>query len=260
MRTVAKGLVFAIAASAPEVGFAGFDGDGIRGFLGDGRIAHCRTAKLNRLRKKAPIDADVGACDERARSRAGEKNGSTGEFAGFAEAIHWGVTEDGGSARRGGSVFLKEQAAILVGRKKAWRDGVYTHAAGGPFAREKLCQAENGSLGGGVGDDAGKRDVRGDAGDVDDAAFFGGEHGRAKNLARQQGAAHEVEIKIGGPICGGDGGEVVVGRDGDFWVIAAGGVHEDSGRAELCDGGVEEIRQALARTGVRFEKDGASAL
>ena len=40
MTAVAKGLVGALAASAPEIGFAGFDLDGKRRFLGNHWIGH----------------------------------------------------------------------------------------------------------------------------------------------------------------------------------------------------------------------------
>lgn len=190
----------------------------------------------------------------------GEEDRGTCELGRFAESVHGRVTEDGGGARGWRSVLVKKQAAILVGWKKAGRDGVDADAAGSPFAGEKLSEAEDGGLGSRVGDDAGQRDVRGNAGDVDDAAFFGGEHSGSENLAWKKRATDKVQIEIRGPICGGDGSEGVVWRDGDFRIVAAGGVDENRGRAESEDGGVEECRETVPRAGVRFEENGAPAL
>jgi len=40
VRTIAEGLVFALAAGTPKIGFSGFDSNGIRGALADGGVAH----------------------------------------------------------------------------------------------------------------------------------------------------------------------------------------------------------------------------
>jgi hypothetical protein len=50
--SIAKRLVGAASASAPEIGFAGFDGDGIRAFLGDDWFGHDESSLLGN--KKLP--------------------------------------------------------------------------------------------------------------------------------------------------------------------------------------------------------------
>lgn len=196
------------------------------------RLTYAFILFLNRLGKEAAVHADVCAGDEAAGFVAGEEDGGADEFFGFAEALHGGVAEDGLGARGGGAVFVEEEGAILFGRKEARGDGVDADTFGGPFAGKELGEVEDGGFGGGVGYDSRKGEVGGYTGDVDDRPASIGQHARPENLAGEEDAADEVEIEIGAPIFDGDLFEFFVGGDGDFGIVAAGGVDEDSGGAE----------------------------
>ncbi len=74
--------------------------------------------------------------------------------------------------------------------------------------------------------------MRGDACDIDDAAAPALAHGRAEFLRGQEGAADEVEVKIGTPVRWIDLFKRTLGGDGDGGVIAAGGADKDGGGAK----------------------------
>lgn len=55
VRTIAEGLFFALAARTPEIGFSGFDGNGIRGALADGGVAHSDAKRFYHANEQASI-------------------------------------------------------------------------------------------------------------------------------------------------------------------------------------------------------------
>jgi len=55
VRTIAEGLIFALAAGTPEIGFTGFDGNGIRGTLANGWIAHVYAKSFYHANEQASI-------------------------------------------------------------------------------------------------------------------------------------------------------------------------------------------------------------
>ena len=99
------------------------------------------------LSEEAAVDAEVRAGDEAAGFVAGQKNGRADEFGGFAESAHWRVGHCGVSTRGGRAVRIEKDAAVLFGWKKAGRDRINAHAFGGPFASEKLREAEDSRFG-----------------------------------------------------------------------------------------------------------------
>ncbi len=92
------------------------------------------------------------------------------------------------------------------------------------------------------------------AGDVDDAALAPRHHARPEFLARQQEAAHQVQVEIGPPILHRDLLELHLARHGHFRIVAPGGVDQHGDRPK---GGLNlpgGLVQAGPRYGVRREK------
>ena len=102
--------------------------------------------------------------------------------------------------------------------------------------------------------------MRGDRGDVDDAAFLAFDHARTEHLAREERAAHDVQVEVGVPRVERNVLELLVARHGDFRVVATSGVDEHADRTEgLFDLGASRFEAfLLARIG--GDEDGLTAL
>lgn len=96
--------------------------------------------------------------------------------------------------------------------------------------------------------------MRGDAGDVDDAAAPARTQARAKFLTRQHHAADEVEIEVCVPVLQRDLLERALGGDSDLRVVATGGVHENRRRAELALNGLMRGSEARPVHGIGGEE------
>ena len=164
---------------------------------------------------------------------AGEEKTCAHQLVRFAEAVHRRVSPDGLRARGGRAVFVEEQLAVLLGGEEARRECVHAHALRRPLAGEELREAQDRRLGRRVGHDARERQVRGDAGDVDDAAAPALAHRRAEFLTGQQHAAGEIEVEVRLPVGERDLLERALGGDGDLRGVASCGVHENRRRTEL---------------------------
>src|SRR5438093_2466065 len=213
-----------------------------------------RLESSNRLAQKPAVHADVRAGDETAGRRTGQEEARADEFTRLAEAAHRGVSPNGLRARGRRAVVVEEQLAILFGREKTRGDRVHAHALRRPFAREELRQVQHSRLGRRVGDDARQRHVRGDAGDVDDAAPATPAHRRAELLARQQHAADQIQIEVGLPVLDLDLLEQIFSGDRDFRIVAAGRVDENGWGAQPRFDLAVRLGEAGARNSVRSEE------
>src|SRR5258707_13631721 len=88
------------------------------------------------------------------------------------------------------TVVVEKQLSILFGWEETGRDGVDPHAFHRPLASQEDAQAEDRCFGHRIAYDSGQRDMRGNAGDVDNASPPARRHGRAKFLARKQDASY----------------------------------------------------------------------
>src|SRR6185369_16326766 len=90
------------------------------------------------LGQKSSIDTNVRSSHKTAGFMAGKKQSCADQFARFTEPPHGSVAPNRLGSRRGRTIVVKEQLAVLFGRKKTGGDGVDPHAFAGPFACEKL--------------------------------------------------------------------------------------------------------------------------
>src|ERR1700732_2095478 len=100
----------------------------------------------------------------------------------------------------------------------------------------------------------------GDAGDIDDASFAINLHRGAKHLAGEYGAAHEVHVKAFAPIGGADLLKGVSGGDGDTWIVAARGVHQNGGSAQPVQQSFTRCFQRVLIEGISGKKSGRASL
>ena len=80
--------------------------------------------------------------------------------------------------------------------------------------------------------------MRGDAGDINNAAAAALAHGGAKLPGRQERSADEVEVEIGAPVRGIDFLKRILGSNGRGSGIAARGADEDGEFAKPCPDGL----------------------
>lgn len=211
--------------------------------------------------EKTTIDSKINACDEAGGFGAGEKDDGAGQFVSRAEALHWSVVEDALGARSRGAIFLEKQASVLFRGKEAGGEGVDSHSMRSPLAGKELGEVEDRGFGGRVSDDAAERQMRGDTGDVNDAALLAFDHFPAKDLAGEEGAADEIEIEGFAPGGEVEAGEGVLRGNGDIWGVASGGIDQNGRRTKLGGDSRVEVLHTGWIGGVNREKGGcASAL
>ena len=128
------------------------------------------------------------------------KTAAADQFLRRAETAHRRMGPNGLCAFGWRAILVKENLSILFGGKKARSNGVDTHALAGPFAGEKLAEAENSRFGCRIGYDARKRKVRGDTGDIDDRALSARDHSGSEDLAGDQDPANDIEVEVRFPI------------------------------------------------------------
>ena len=85
----------------------------------------------------------------------GKKDSGPNQFIRLPETSHGGVAHDALGSSRWTPVFMKQDFSILFSWKESWRDGVDPDTSSSPFTRQELTQAQNGCLGGRVGDHPG---------------------------------------------------------------------------------------------------------
>ena len=147
----------------------------------------------------------------------------------------------------------------MFGWKESGSNGIHTHAGGRPFASEEIGKIQNGGLGGGVGHNAGERNVCGGAGDIDDAPSTCIHHCLADDLAWEQRPTNEVEIEARCPILSGYLREGIFRCHGDAWVVSTGSIHENGWNSEPLCGCLKKLLKALTVGGIALDECCASA-
>lgn len=93
-----------------------------------------------------------------------------------------------------------------------------------------------------------------DARNIDDAPFFSRNHPRTKGLTRQKCAADKIEIEIKMPVLEINRLEGSLRRHGNFWIVAACGIHEHRGSAELVLNLIPGVLETLQINGIGRKK------
>lgn len=195
---------------------------------------------------EAAVNVEVLAGEVGAGAAGEEEEGCGDELVGLTKSLHWCAAHDVIDA------LLVENLAVLLGGEEAGAEDVDADVFGCVFAGEVLREVDNGGFGGGIGEDAGKGQVRGDAADVEDGAavrLCGHEGG--KNLATEvrgeKAAIDDFVPLIVGDLLVGDGG------------VGAGAVDEHIDLAEGGDRGVEKGLDGEALVGGDGQECGFAA-